>query len=210
MEKSLGTYEDRKSDMSYADYMECVDFFKLVRESRGYDIVSYPSFMLESGWLDRTLRPVDRNFELANHHYQENLILKTDIIVSRINFDAKSHGEFYLEKSFVNVVRNIQHELSLVTFTVKQVYSHYNYLGVVKTVQAMVSKARRHDRGYKVEDREYKVEEWRFKPQVIIRSSKSGLFSDSNSDSGGDGDGAGALCIGGGSDKPFGSPMDWE
>ena len=99
------------------------------------------------------------------------------------------HGEMYAVGSFINDVRNIPHELSLLTFTVKQINGRFKFLDVVKTVQGMVSKQRR---GVV----EYLVEEWRFLPQQVAVHS--------------DGDGAGVMCIGGGSCSDSESLMDWE
>ncbi|XP_042063005.1 uncharacterized protein LOC121806898 isoform X2 [Salvia splendens] len=142
MERSLGTYDYRKSYMSLTHYTECKDFFRLIRESRGYDIVSYPSYIMKSGLLDRTLRPLGNDVMLANLNFRETL---------------RCHGEQYLKDSFVNIVWNMLHGLSVVTFTVKQIDRDYNHVGVVKTVQTMVSVATSYGEIYE-------VKEWRFKP----------------------------------------------
>ncbi|XP_047975599.1 uncharacterized protein LOC125218047 [Salvia hispanica] len=132
---------------------------------------------------------LDEDFELANAFYRDNLRVKMEAIVNKINADAKCHGEMYAVGSFINDVRNIPHELSLLTFTVKQINGRFKFLDVVKTVQGMVSKQRR---GVV----EYLVEEWRFLPQQVAVHS--------------DGDGAGVMCIGGGSCSDSESLMDWE
>ncbi|KAG6419796.1 hypothetical protein SASPL_116308 [Salvia splendens] len=127
------------------------------RDLSGYDIVSYPSYIMKSGLLDRTLRPLGNDVMLANLNFRETLRVKMDTLVSKINLDTMCHGEQYLKDSFVNIVWNMLHGLSVVTFTVKQIDRDYNHVGVVKTVQTMVSVATSYGEIYE-------VKEWRFKP----------------------------------------------
>ncbi|KAL1561228.1 hypothetical protein AAHA92_03958 [Salvia divinorum] len=145
LEDSMGVYEDRKSLMSLEDYEECKNFFRVIRESRGYDLQSFPSCIAD--WVSRALVSIPLDLVRS---CQSLFQKETDRALEWINGQAMWHGEVYEFGEYVNVVRSNLRHVTLYTFTVKKVGD-----GEVRTAQAMLSCGH---------DGSLSVEEWRFKP----------------------------------------------